>query len=431
MILCAIAIIFFLGYLAIAFEHPLKINKSATALLLGTVLWLIWFKTQTSPEGEAQAMHHLFETFGDLSQILLFLVAAMTIVAIIDMNDGFSIITSRIKTNDARALMWIISGVSFVLSAILDNLTTAIVMMTICRKLVSNTKERLFFAGLIIIAANVGGAWSPIGDVTTTMLWIDGQISALGIIKSAFLPSLVCNLVPLIVLSFFIKGKISHEHEPEVPEAHKPTPFEKKILFLCGLCGFLMVPTIKTIFHVPPYLAIFFVLGVLWLIVELLRRNHPHQNVPRLNLYHILRKVDLASILFFAGILLAIGCLSATEQLTAVAKILDDNIGDIRLITFTIGIFSAIIDNVPLVGAIMKMYPVDATSAIFRQDGFFWGFASYCAGTGGNLLVIGSAAGIAVMGMDKNLTFGWYLKRITPIAFLGYAAGAAVFLAWN
>jgi len=422
------AIIFILGYLVIALEHPLKINKSATALLLGTALWLIWFKYQASPAGEALATHHLFETFGELAQIVFFLMAAMTIVAIIETNDGFSIITSRIKTTDARSLMWIISSISFCLSAILDNLTTAIVMMTLCRKLVGNTKERLFFAGLIIIAANVGGAWSPIGDVTTTMLWMGGQISALGIIKAAFLPSLACNLVPLIILSFVIKGKIRPEPEPEIVEANKPTDFERNLLFICGICGFLMVPVVKTFFHVPPYLAMLFVLGVLWLLVEFLRRRHPHQNVPRLNLYHILKKVDLASILFFAGILLAVGCLSATGQLGAMATFLSDHISDTYLITIAIGIFSAIVDNVPLVGAIMKMYPIEATSEIFRQDGLFWGFASYCAGTGGNLLVIGSAAGIAAMGIDKNLTFGWYLKRITPLAFFGYVSGAIVFL---
>jgi len=425
------AIIFILGYLVIALEHPLKINKSATALLLGTILWLIWFKYQASPAGEALATHHLFETFGELAQIVFFLMAAMTIVAIIETNDGFSIITSRIKTTDAKSLMWIISSISFCLSAILDNLTTAIVMMTLCRKLVSNTKERLFFAGLIIIAANVGGAWSPIGDVTTTMLWMGGQISALGIIKAAFLPSLACNLVPLIILSFVIKGKIKPETEPEIVEANKPTSFERNLLFICGICGFLMVPVVKTFFHVPPYLAMLFVLGMLWLLVEFLRRKHPHQNVPRLNLYHILKKVDLASILFFAGILLAVGCLSATGQLGAMATFLSDHISDTYLITIAIGIFSAIVDNVPLVGAIMKMYPIEATSEIFRQDGLFWGFASYCAGTGGNLLVIGSAAGIAAMGIDKNLTFGWYLKRITPLAFFGYVSGAIVFLLIN
>ena len=239
------AIIFILGYLVIALEHPLKINKSATALLLGTILWLIWFKYQASPAGEALATHHLFETFGELAQIVFFLMAAMTIVAIIETNDGFSIITSRIKTTDAKSLMWIISSISFCLSAILDNLTTAIVMMTLCRKLVSNTKERLFFAGLIIIAANVGGAWSPIGDVTTTMLWMGGQISALGIIKAAFLPSLACNLVPLIILSFVIKGKIKPETEPEIVEANKPTSFERNLLFICGICGFFLCLWLK------------------------------------------------------------------------------------------------------------------------------------------------------------------------------------------
>ncbi|MDR1812498.1 MAG: sodium:proton antiporter NhaD [Candidatus Fibromonas sp.] len=429
MILTAIAIIFILGYLAIALESYIKVNKSASALFLGASLWLVWFRFQGSPYGEGleHVSHQLFDTFGDLAQILFFLMGAMTIVAIIDANDGFSIITSRIKTDNAKILMWIISGISFFLSAILDNLTTTIVMMTLCHKMVSDAKDRLFFAGLIVIAANAGGAWSPIGDVTTTMLWIGKQISTVGIIESLIVPSIVCLLVPLAVMSFIIKGKVRSESAQVALETQKPSSFERNILFIAGIGGLLMVPIIKSFFHVPPYIAMFFVLGFLWIVVELLGRKHAN-SIKRLSIFHILKEVDVSSVLFFAGIMLAVGCLGATGQLAALAKILDENIGDIRMITLAIGALSAIVDNVPLVAATMKMYAIDNASEVFREDGLFWSFVSYCAGTGGSMLIIGSAAGVAAMGMEKNLTFIWYLKKIAPLAALGYVAGAGVYL---
>ena len=418
MILTLIAIIFVLGYLAIALEHPLKVNKTASALFLGTLLWLIWFKVSGDVSHTSE---QLFETFGDLAQILFFLMGAMTIVAIIDANDGFSIITSRIKTTDARKLMWIIAWLTFFLSAVLDNLTTTIVMVTLIRKIIDDSKTRLYLAGTIIIAANAGGAWSPIGDVTTTMLWIGGQISAGGIVKALILPSIACLLVPLIVLSFVIKGRIK-EGQIHIKDQETPS-FDKNVIFIAGIGGLLMVPVIKTLFHVPPYIAMLFSLGILWTIVELLGRKYA-VTPNRLNTYHIIRDVDTPSILFFAGILLAVGVLGATGQLSTLAKILEEVLPNQSIIVIAIGVLSAIVDNVPLVAATMNMYDLQQ----FPMDSFLWEFIAYCAGTGGSMLVIGSAAGVAAMGIDRNLSFGWYLRKIAPLAALGYLAGAGVYL---
>jgi len=419
MILTAIAIIFVLGYLAIALEHPLKVNKSASALFLGTVLWLIWFKASGAETADKQ----LFDCFGELAKILFFLMGAMTIVAIIDANDGFSVITSRIKTTNVKELLWIIAWISFFLSAVLDNLTTTIVMMTLTRKLVNDKTNRLYMAGIIVIAANAGGAWSPIGDVTTTMLWIKDKISAFGIVKALILPSIMCLIIPLIVFTFFIKGEISNVSSKSSENA--PSSFERNALFIAGVGGLLMVPVIKTFFHVQPYIAMLFVLGILWTVVELLGRGH--ENVPnRLNIHHVIKDVDTPSVLFFAGILLAVGVLEATGQLEHLAKILEDTLKDVRIITIIIGFLSAVVDNVPLVAATIGMYPTG-----FPKDHLMWEFIAYCAGTGGSMLVIGSAAGVAAMGIDRNLSFGWYLKRVAPLALLGYLAGAGVYLLMN
>jgi len=422
MILTIIAIIFVLGYLAIALEHPLKVNKSASALFLGTVLWLLWFKFS----GDAhQADDQLFDSFGNLAQILFFLLGAMTIVAIIDANDGFSVITSRIKTSNVKVLLWIIAWLSFFLSAVLDNLTTTIVMMTLTRKLISDSKSRLYMAGVIVIAANAGGAWSPIGDVTTTMLWIGGQISALGIVEALFLPSVICLLLPLIVFTFFISGDVSHSNSKSSENAS--SSFERNALFIAGIGGLLMVPVIKTVFHVRPYIAMLFILGVLWTVVELLARRHRDGVPNRLNIHHVIKDVDTPSVLFFAGILLAVGVLEATGQLEHLARILENALGDVRIITIMIGFLSAVVDNVPLVAATMGMYDLNS----YPHDHLMWEFIAYCAGTGGSMLVIGSAAGVAAMGIDRNLSFGWYLKRIAPLALLGYLAGAGVYLLMN
>jgi len=426
MILTAIAVIFILGYLAIALEHPLRVNKSASALFLGTLLWLLWLKASGVVNPEVNPNEQLFESFGELAEILFFLMGAMTIVAIIDANDGFSVITSRIKTKNVKVLLWIIAWISFFLSVVLDNLTTTIVMMTLARKLISDPKSRLYMAGVIVIAANAGGAWSPIGDVTTTMLWIGGQISALGIIKDLFLPSVVSLLIPVIVFTFLIKGDVNHSVSQTSKDA--PSSFEKDILFIFGIGGLLMVPVIKTIFHAPPFVAMLFVLGILWTVVELLGRRHKGDGVPnRLNVLNVLKDVDTPSVLFFAGILMAVGVLGATGQLEALANILENSLGDIRVITLIIGFLSAVVDNVPLVAATMHMYDISS----FPCDHLMWEFISYCAGTGGSILIIGSAAGVAAMGIDRNISFGWYLKRITPLALLGYLAGAGMYLLMN
>jgi len=417
MILTVIAIIFVLGYLAIALEHPLKVNKAASALFLGTLLWLIWFKAS----GDVHlASEQLFERFGDLAQILFFLTGAMTIVAIVDANDGFSIITSRIKTSNVRALMWIIAWITFFLSAVLDNLTTTIVMMTLSRKLVEDSKMRLYLAGTIVIAANAGGSWSPIGDVTTTMLWIGGQISAAGIVKELFLPSTISLLVPLIILSAVIKGRIKPDFQVT---AQTTSPFDRDVLFIAGIGGLLAVPVIKTVFHVPPYIAMLFILGILWTVVEILGRKY--KVLPEsLNTYQVIKSVDVPSILFFAGILLAVGVLGATGQLTLLAQVLGDKVGNTSIIVIIIGILSAVVDNVPLVAATMGMYSIQT----YPMDNFLWEFIAFCAGTGGSMLVIGSAAGVAAMGIDRNLSFGWYMRKISPLAALGYGSGAGTYL---
>ncbi len=426
MLFTAIAIIFVLGYIAIALEHPIKTNKAATSLFLGTILWLIWFKYQgylAGEDGIKQASAELLHNFEEL-QILFFLIGAMAIACIIDINDGFSIITSRIKTNNTQVLMWILSWIAFIFSSFLGNLTATIITLTLAHKFVSDTRKRLYFAGMIVIATNAGGAWSPIGDVTTTMLWIGGQVSALSIIKTVLLPSLVCLMVPLIVLNFFVKGKVYEGSEPP-PETLETPRGERNLIFLVGVGGLLTVPLIRTFFHVPPYLAVFFILGILWSVVEFLGRKYGRDVPNRLNIFYALQKIDMASVLFFAGILLAVGVLGTTGQLASFAKILEDYVSkDHRIIVYLIGVLSAIVDNVPLVAATMKMYSLE----MFPQDHFLWEFIAYCAGTGGSLLVIGSAAGVAAMGIDRNLTFGWFLRKIAPLAALGYTAGAIVYL---
>jgi Na+/H+ antiporter NhaD/arsenite permease-like protein len=428
MILIIIAIFFVLGYIAIALEHPIKINKAAVALLLGSLLWLIWIKYQEAlygAEGVKGALGQLLLNFEEL-QILFFLIGAMAIASIIDINDGFSVITSRIKTNNVQVLMWIISWIAFFFSAFLGNLTATIITLTLAHRFVSDTRKRLYFAGIIIIAANAGGAWSPIGDVTTTMLWIGGQISALNIIKTVLLPSIVCLVTPLIVLNFFVKGKVCEEFEQMASKTSKVPAFERNLIFAVGVGGLLTIPVIRTIFHVPPYIAVFFVLGILWIVVEILGSRKYSDKIPeRLNIFNALKKIDTASMLFFAGILLAVGVLGTTGQLAKFAVMLEENVSnDIRIIVILIGIFSAIVDNVPLVAASMKMYSLQ----VFQQDDLLWEFIAYCAGTGGSLLVIGSAAGVAAMGIDRNLTFGWFCKKIAPLAALGYFTGTIAYL---
>lgn len=411
-------VLFVLGYAVIALEHPLKINKSATAVLLAAVIWAV-FALFGPGIKDGALIHHLGET----AEILFFLLGAMTIVEIIDKHDGFSIITDRITTTSKRKLLWIISILTFFMSAVLDNLTTSIVMCALLRKLVADKNTRWFFAGMVILAANAGGAWSPIGDVTTIMLWIKGNITAGNIILETFIPSLVSLLVPVAIIGMTMKGKLERPEKVE-SEGTSSVTRKQSLLILCMGVGLLLfVPFFKTITHLPPYLGILFGLGILWITTEIMHKNNP-ANYSRLNVTAIIQKVDVPSVLFFLGILMAVSCLNEAGHLALLAENLD-KLGNVYVINIVIGVLSSIIDNVPLVAAAMGMYPIEASGA-FMIDGAFWEGLAYCAGTGGSLLIIGSAAGVAVMGMEK-IDFIWYLKKITLWALIGYLAGAGTF----
>ena len=410
--------IFVIGYAMIALEHPLKINKSATAVLLAAVIWAV-FALFGPGIKDGALIHHLGET----AEILFFLLGAMTIVEIIDKHDGFSIITDRITTTSKRKLLWIISILTFFMSAVLDNLTTSIVMCALLRKLVGDKNTRWFFAGMVILAANAGGAWSPIGDVTTIMLWIKGNITAGSIILETIIPSLVSLLVPVAIIGMTMKGKLERPEKVE-SEATSSVTRKQSLLILCmGVALLLFVPFFKTITHLPPYLGILFGLGILWITTEIMHKNNP-TNYSRLNVTAIIQKVDVPSVLFFLGILMAVSCLNEAGHLGLLAGALNE-LGNVYVINIVIGVLSSIIDNVPLVAAAMGMYPIEAIGN-FAIDGAFWEGLAYCAGTGGSLLIIGSAAGVAVMGMEK-IDFIWYLKKISLWALIGYLAGAGTF----
>ena len=412
-----IGLVFIVGYLAIAFEHPLKINKAASALLTGVVCWSIfalWGGNKEMISGELA--HHLSEIAG----ILFFLLGAMVIVELIDAHDGFEVITQTIRTTSKRKLVWIVGILAFFLSAVLDNLTTTIVMVSLLRKLIPSHKDRLMFTGLIVISANAGGAWSPIGDVTTTMLWIGNQVTTANIIIKTIVPSLVCFFVPALFISLKMKGDF------ESPEQQKPllsTAYERKTVFIIGVACLLFVPVFKTITHLPPYMGIVFGLGLMWVLTEMVHSEKDELEKGMFSVNHALKKIDTPSILFFLGILLAVSALQSSGILTSVANSLDKAIGDISVITIIIGFLSAIVDNVPLVAAAQGMYSLDQ----YPTDHFFWEFLAYCSGTGGSILIIGSAAGVAAMGMER-IQFGWYLKNIAWLAIIGYLAGAGVFL---
>jgi Na+/H+ antiporter NhaD/arsenite permease-like protein len=410
-----------LGYAAIAFEHPIKINKTASALLTGVLCWVVYIMGSSNTHlVSEQLYHHL----GQISGILFFLLGAMTIVELIDSHDGFEVITSKIKTTDIRKLLWIIGIVTFFLSAALDNLTTTIVMISLLRILIPFKKTRMFFIGMVVVAANAGGAWSPIGDVTTTMLWIGGQITTGGIVKGLFIPSLMCLVVPLIFLSFTMKGKIEPIEIIDVEQKNKTSSFERNLILGVGIGALIFVPVFKTITHLPPFMGILFGLSVLWIVTEVLHKDKNDEEKDAYSVAHALRKADVPSVLFFLGILVAIAALESTGQLAELALFMDKTIGNIDVIVVSIGLLSAIVDNVPLVAAGMGMYDM----ATFPPDHYFWHFVAYCAGTGGSCLIIGSAAGVAAMGMEK-IDFFWYLKKIAWLALLGYFAGAFTFLA--
>ncbi|HEX7015487.1 MAG TPA: sodium:proton antiporter NhaD [Cyclobacteriaceae bacterium] len=442
-----IVAVFVAGYLLIALEHPIRINKTATALLTGVVCWTIF--TLSGPTESLQhsaeyselaekahlvgpgvaddmevhreyVIHSLREHLAEIAEILFFLMGAMTIVELVDSHRGFKLVTDRIRTTNAKTLLWVICWVTFFLSAILDNLTTTIVMVSLTRKLVANRDTRLFFAGLIVVAANAGGAWSPIGDVTTTMLWIGGQITASSIIKSLFIPSVACMLVPLIFLSFTMKGKLG---EGKTSGHDEKTPGTANLMLVVGVGALISVPIFKTLTHLPPYLGMMLGLGVLWVVSEIVNPDLDESEKKHFTAVHALSRIDMPSVLFFLGILLAVASLQSMHLLQDFAVYLNDTLGDNRVIITLIGMLSAIVDNVPLVAASMGMYSMD----VYPPDHLIWEYLAYCAGTGGSMLVIGSAAGVAAMGMEK-IDFIWYLKRITLLAAMGYFAGAAVYL---
>jgi len=413
-------LIFVLGYAAIAFEHPIKINKSATALLTGVLCWTVYILMGNDSH---LINEQLTEHIGELSGILFFLMGAMTIVELIDAHDGFDVITSRITTNNKRKLLWIICILTFFLSSVLDNLTTAIVMVSLLRKLIDNKEDRLLFIGMVVIAANAGGAWSPIGDVTTTMLWIGGQVTAQNIMIKLFLPSIICLVVPLMILSFRLKGNVSRPEIKENISANPTSLFERNTVFFLGIGALVFVPVFKTITHLPPFMGVLFGLGILWVITEMIHSSKDDEDKDVLSVLHALRKIDMSSILFFLGILIAISSLQSTGVLSSLAKYMNDTIGNLNIIVPLIGLLSAIVDNVPLVAASMGMYDL----ITYPQDSYIWEFLAYCAGTGGSILIIGSAAGVAAMGMEK-IDFIWYLKRIAGLAFIGYAAGALCYI---
>ena len=432
----AMIVVFSIGYFAIALEHKININKTASALLIGVVCWvlLIFGRDTLFPEmASTNSLEFISESLvnqlGDISEILFFLLGAMTIVELIDAHEGFSIITDRIKLTSRRKLLWALSFITFFLSAALDNLTTAIVMATLLRKMIKNKNDLWVFAGMVIIAANAGGAWSPIGDVTTIMLWIGGQITTSNIIIEIFVPSLVAMLIPLTVLGLRLKGNLISDGTSELGHEkalNRVSSFEKTLVFIIGISALLFVPIFKTITHLPPFMGILFGLSIIWIITEILHRKKNVEHKKSLSIVGILERIDTPSILFFLGILMAVAALQIAGHLLQLAQILDTNFDSIYMINLLIGILSSVIDNVPMVAGAMGMYPLE----VYPVDHNFWELLAYCAGTGGSILIIGSAAGVAIMGIFK-IDFIWYIKKISIPALLGYLAGIGMYILLN
>ena len=431
-----IAVVFILGYIGIALEHNFRVDKAAFSLIAGMSCWALYVFTL---QGDAHDVQHIIEHghggngglihhVWEIASILFFLIGAMTIVELVDAHEGFSIITDKIKTTKKVTLLWIICLISFFFSAALDNLTTAIVMISLLRKLIDDKETRWFFAGMVIIAANAGGAWSPIGDVTTTMLWIKGQLpDTLQIVSSLLLPSLATILVPLIILSFRLKGNVARPIKAEGVEhyTNPTTTFERNFVFSLGVLGLLFVPIFKLTTDLPPYMGMMFSLGCIWAITEILHRNKNYKEKKILTVVGAVKKIDVPTIFFFLGILLAVHGLQTIGTLGNLADLLRETFnGDIFIINLIIGLLSAIVDNVPLVAGAIQMY--DGTAI----DSSFWEFLAYCAGTGGSVLIIGSAAGVAIMGILK-IDFFWYLRKIAFLAFIGYVSGAFCYWVLN
>ena len=445
-------ILFLVGYASIAMEHTLKVNKAATALLLCALLWTVYILkadsvlTQFSSHEEVVSFvtgNQIIEHLGDVASTLFFLMGAMTIVELIDAHGGFSIITNRIMTRKKKKLLWMLAVITFFMSAILDNLTTTIVMVMLLRKLISNYKERWLFACVIVIAANSGGAFSPIGDVTTIMLWVKGNVTTEGLLPNLILPSIISMVLPVFIAGRFLKGELPDRAEvvktsgfDHVCAADIITPKEQKLIFYMGVGALIFVPVFKSITHLPPFIGVLLGLGVLWIYTEILyhRKKHvPETSKARISV--VLSRVDFTTILFFLGILMAVSALQCAGILKELSLFLDNHVGNVYVIDVIIGALSSIVDNVPLVAGSMGMYEVASVADIaanpdlahYATDGVFWLFLAYCAGVGGSMLIIGSAAGVVVMGLEK-VPFGWYLKNISLLALVGYLAGALFFV---
>ena len=440
--LTAILAVFIIGYLAIALEHPLHINKAASALLIGVLCWTLyalsidqllpaekipaWFSAKAGGEhAEHLNLEYMLEgqlghSLNEIAQILFFLMGAMTIVELVDAHEGFALVTNRIRAKKTITLLWIVSILTFFLSAVLDNLTTTIVMVSLLRKLVHDKEMRRFFVGMVVIAANAGGAWTVIGDVTTTMLWVKHKVGTVEVMVQLFLASATCLVVPLLVLSRTMKGDLS---EADISHSHKRDkklePWHQALFLTLGLAGLLSVPIFKAYTHLPPYMGMMLALGVLWMVSELTSHTMDEHTRSSTGVLAVLQRIDMSSILFFLGILLAVGALGAIGLLTDLAGLLDRVIPSRALVAVVIGLASAVIDNVPLVAAGIEMYDIP-------ENNFFWMMLAYCAGTGGSCLIIGSAAGVAAMGLEK-IDFVWYLKKISPWALLGYLSGVCVY----
>ncbi len=433
----AIVALFCIGYLLIAIESITKINKAAIALLMFVLCWTVFMidpaQYIAGAVGEMKALavsevieHHL----GSTATTLFFLMGAMTIVELVDQNGGFNFVRDMLKTRTKRKLLWRIAFMTFILSAVLDNLTTSIVMIMILRKLVEDHKDRMIYAALVVIAANSGGAFSPIGDVTTIMLWNKGLITAAGVIMEIFIPSLVSMVVPAYILSLSLNGKLEVKDFGQNERVDNVlTEKQRKVVFLLGVGGLVFVPIFKTITHLPPFAGILLVLGILWTVTEIFYANLAGEEETggmQKRVTNMLSRIDMGTILFFLGILMAVACLETIGALTLLGDTLNTTFdGNHYLVTGIIGVLSSIVDNVPLVAGCMGMYPVAATGDM-AVDGIFWQLLAYCAGVGGSMLIIGSAAGVVVMGLEK-ISFGWYMKKITWIAFVGYLAGIIIY----
>lgn len=460
-------VLFLAGYTCIAMEHPLKIDKAATALLTGMLLWIMYiaYSIHVVPEVSAGEFNHFIQTHSELSnaslweqcvkfvleyqiiehlgevcEILVFLVGAMTIVELVDVHGGFAIITNRIKTRNKRTLLWLITVLTFFMSAILDNLTTAIVMTMLIRKIVDDQKDRWLFAGMIILAANSGGAWSPIGDVTTIMLWVRGNVSTNVLLQNLLIPSLVSVLIPLLIMSKSMKGNLPPKNEDESNDNFLSwvSKKERVSIFVLGVSGLLLVPVYKTVFHIPPFMGVLLSLSFIWVYTEVMYAKKSNVEEPeKMRVATVIKKIDGSTLLFFLGILLAVAALQSAGVLESMAQMLDNKLHNVYFVNLLIGLLSSVVDNVPLVAGAIGMYPIatemsmaasadPAYLANFVQDGIFWQLLTYCAGVGGSILIIGSAAGVVVMGLEK-MNFIWYLKKISWIALLGYLTGAATF----